>query len=69
MSSHKGSIKIDPKKGSIGGLVLGEPIAKILAYIQLNIQLYGRIEIISTKEDAKNPIFICLPDSGIPYPF
>lgn len=62
--SYKGSIKIDPKKGLIGGIVIGDTISKVLAYIQLNVQTYGRIEIVTSKEDAKQPTFIILPDSG-----
>jgi len=31
--SLKGSLKIDPLKGSVGGLVLGDSVNKVLSYI------------------------------------
>ena len=34
--STKGSIKIDVKRGSIGGLAIGDSLSKALAYIQMN---------------------------------
>lgn len=65
--SIKTTIKIDPKKGQVSGITIGDSISKILSYIQMNVQIYGKIEIVSSKEDAKQPTFIILPDSGI-YP-
>ena len=31
------ALKLDPKKGQVGGLKLGDTIAKVLTYIQLNV--------------------------------
>jgi len=61
--SSKG-IKIDPVKSSVGGFHIGDSICKVLAYIQINVQAFGKIDIISSKDDAKNPTFILLPESG-----
>eukprot|EP00347_Sterkiella_histriomuscorum_P009332 403341615 len=58
------TLKIDHKKAQIGQLKIGDSISKILSYIQLNVQIFGKIEIISTKGDACQPIFIIMVDSG-----
>ena len=62
--SSKTNIKIDPLKGSFGGVQLGDSINKVLSYIQLNSQIFGKIEIISQKDDGTYPVFVILPDSG-----
>ncbi len=57
-------LKIVPKRGLIGFFEIGESICKVLTLIQFNIQFFGKIEIISSKSDSKQPICIILPDSG-----
>jgi hypothetical protein len=57
-------LKIVPKRGLIGFFEIGESICKVLTLIQFNIQIFGKIEIISSKADSKQPICIILPDSG-----
>ena len=64
MSAMTKVLKLDIKKGQVGGLELGESIGRVLTYIQMNVQTYGRIEIVNAKDDAKQPLFIILPDSG-----
>lgn len=58
------ALKIDTRKGSVGGFELNDSIARVLTYIQMNVQVYGRIELIASKEDLRQPLFILLPDSG-----
>ena len=47
MSSMHKAIKLDHKKGQIGGLEIGDSVNKVMAHIQLNVQVFGKIEIIS----------------------
>lgn len=47
------ALKLDPVKGSAGGLELEENLNKVLSYIQMNVQIYGKIEIVASKEDLR----------------
>ena len=48
--SKANTLKIDAKKASIGQLRIGENINSILTYVQLNVALFGKVEVISPKE-------------------
>ena len=58
-------LKIVPKRGLVGFFELGDSISKVLSYVQFNIQVFGKIEIICNKMDIRQPIFLILPDTGI----
>ena len=59
-------LKLDLKKGSLAGLHLGDSINQALAYIQLHMQVFGRVDIVaSTKApDQDKPLYLLLPDIG-----
>lgn len=58
------AFKIDKKRGILNAFELGDSISRILSYVQINFLIYGKIEIINVKENAENPIFLVLPETG-----
>mmetsp|Transcript_40299 Transcript_40299/g.38769 ORF Transcript_40299/g.38769 Transcript_40299/m.38769 type:complete len:217 (-) Transcript_40299:694-1344(-) len=57
-------IKIVEKKGLPGYFELGDSISKVLVLVQKNSHIFGRIEIIASKQDLRHPLFLVLPDAG-----
>jgi hypothetical protein len=60
------TLKVDFKKGQVSGLQIGDKIAKVLAYVQMHVQVFGRIELVapSKSKELDTPLFIVLPESG-----
>ena len=48
----------------MGGIAIGDSIAKVLTYIQMHVQLFGKMEIVASKDDLNQPLFIMLPETG-----
>ncbi len=48
----------------MGGIAIGDSIAKVLTYIQMHVQLFGKIEIVASKDDLRQPLFIMLSETG-----
>ena len=46
-------LKIDYRRGLVSGLVIGDTISKVLTYVQLNVEYFGRMEIVAAKEELK----------------
>ena len=59
-------MKLDLKKGLLGGIQIGDSIAKTLTYVQMHVQVFGRIEVIASSRiaDLDKPLYIVLPEIG-----
>jgi hypothetical protein len=58
------ALRLDFKRGAVSGLQIGDSIAKALTYIQMNFQVFGRLEIVASLDDLTQPIHIILTESG-----
>ena len=58
-------LKLDPSKGQLGGLMLGDTISRALSVIQMQVHTFGKVDIVASKEDLSIPLFIILQDAGM----